>query len=98
MSEHTAPVEWKRETPDFDPEMKLAPHPGLNGGNRRIVELDFGMTDGLIAVSMRVCLACSLMVPFGLDSDREDGDPPRHEPVLVNRDEIEAAMAGAGRC
>jgi hypothetical protein len=40
MSEHTAPVEWKRETPDFDPEMKLALHPGLKGGNRRTVERD----------------------------------------------------------
>jgi hypothetical protein len=44
-------------TADFDLEMKLAPHPGLKGGNRRTVELDLGMTDRPIAVSMRFCLA-----------------------------------------
>jgi hypothetical protein len=98
MSDQTAQVEWKRETPDFDLETKSAPHPGLNCGHRRAVELGFGMANGLIAVSMRVCLACSFVIPFGLDSDREDADPPRHEPVLVNPDEVEAAMAGAERC
>jgi hypothetical protein len=64
MSEHTAPVEWKRGTADFDLEMKLAPHPGLKGGNRRTVELNLGMTDRPIAVSMRFCLACPFYGPI----------------------------------
>ncbi len=83
-------VGWQREVT-----LQLAPHPGLKGGNRRAVELDFGMTNGLIEVSMRVCLAYYFI--FQLDLVRE-ADPNRRELVLANRKEVEAAIAETRRC
>jgi hypothetical protein len=43
---------WHREVI-----LRLAPHPGLKGGKRRAVELDFGMTGGVVEVKTRLCLA-----------------------------------------
>lgn len=84
---------WQREIT-----LKLAPHPALKGGDRRAVELDFGMTDGTIEVSLRVCMAYYFMLQLGLDSDEEDAEPDSHHLVLVNRAEVEAAKKEAGRC
>jgi hypothetical protein len=84
---------WQREV-----SLRLAPHPGLKGGDRRAVELDFGMTDGSIEVSLRVCMAYYFMLQLGLNGDSTDAEPESHQLVLVNRDEVEAAMKEAGRC
>ncbi len=83
-------IGWQREVT-----LRLAPHPRLKGGNRRVVELDFGMSDGLLEVSMRVCLAYYFIRQLDVD---EDADPKRQELVLVNRDEVEDALKQAGRC
>jgi WYL domain len=89
----SADIGWEREVT-----LRLAPHPGLKGGHRRAVELDFGMTNGLIEVTMRVCLAYYFIFQLGLDSEPEGTDPASHELVLVNRNEVEAAIKKAGRC
>jgi len=86
-------VGWQREVT-----LKLAPHPELKGGNRRAVELDFGMSNGLIEVTMRVCMAYYFIFQLGLDSASKDAEPESHELVLVNRDEVEASIKEAGRC
>ncbi|MDR3638881.1 MAG: WYL domain-containing protein [Isosphaeraceae bacterium] len=84
---------WQREVT-----LKLAPHPGLKGGDRRAVDLDFGMTDGEIEVSMKVCMAYYFMLQLGLDDDQPVAEPDSHQLVLVNRAEVEAAKKEAGRC
>jgi hypothetical protein len=84
---------WQREVT-----LKLAPHPDLKGGERRAVELDFGMTGGTVNASMRVCMAYYFIRQLGLD-DSDDAEPGgSRQLVLVNREEVEAAMAEAGRC
>ena len=62
------------------------------------MELDFGMTGGVIEVSMRVCMAYYFMLQLGLDDDQADAEPDSHQLVLVNRPEVEAAKREAGRC
>ena len=76
----------------------LAPHPDLKDGNRRAVELDFGMTGGVVEVRTRVCLAYYFMLQMGLDYDPSKVDPKRQQVVLLNRDEVEAARREAGAC
>ncbi|MCA1684854.1 MAG: WYL domain-containing protein, partial [Planctomycetia bacterium] len=84
---------WQREVT-----LRLAPHPRLKGGDRRAVELDFGMTDGIVEVRMRVCMAYYFMHQLGLDGDGDDFEPESHQLVLLNRADVEAEMKAAGRC
>ena len=86
-------VGWQREVT-----LKLAPHPDLKDGNRRVVELDFGMVNGIVAVTTRVCMAYYFMRQMGLDRDLSKVLPERQQLVLVNRDEIEAAIKEADAC
>jgi len=73
--------------------LRLVPHPALEGGRRKVVELDFGMVDGFIEMKMRLCLAFYLERQFSLDRDPSDVEPERHQLVLANRDELIAARA-----
>lgn len=78
--------------------LKIAPHPALIDGNRRAIELDFGMVDGVVEVRTRVCLSSYLERHLGLDLDPSQVPPKRQQIVLVNRDEVEAARKAAGTC
>ncbi len=74
--------------------LRLAPHPKLKGGKRRVVELDFGMTDGFVELKIRLCLVFYLEKQFGLN---EASTEPEHHPVvLANRDELIKAKKVAG--
>ena len=86
-------VGWQREVT-----LRLAPHPVLKDGNRRAVELDFGMDGGFVEVTTRVCMAYYFMLQLGLDGDPSEVNPDRQRVVLVNRDEVDAALREAGRC
>lgn len=83
---------WTREIT-----LRLVPHPALEGGRRRIVELDFGMVDGVVEMKMRLCLTFYLERQFGLDRDPMSLEPERHQLVLANRDELLAARAELAR-
>lgn len=79
---------WTREVT-----LRLVPHPALEDGRRRMVELDFGMIGGFVEMKMRLCLAFYLERQFGLDRDPMSLEPERHQLVLANRDELLAARA-----
>ncbi|MBR9800809.1 WYL domain-containing protein [bacterium] len=99
-------IDEQAKPSDVDPEsdkawmvevtLKLKPHPGLKGGKRKVVELDFGMTDGVIEMTLRLCLAYYLERQFGLDRDPDHLEPERQQVVLANRDELMAARQLAG--
>lgn len=76
--------------------LRLAPHPTLKGGRRRVVELDFGMTDGFLELRMRLCLAYYFERQFGLDYDPLRLEPERYQVILANRDELVRARKEAG--
>lgn len=82
---------WMREIT-----LKLAPHPALKGGRRKVVELDFGMTEGIVELKVRLCLAYYLERQFGLNQNPEKLDPQKQQVVLSNRAELLAARKEAG--
>jgi hypothetical protein len=78
--------------------LKIGPHPALKDGKRRAIELDYGMVDGIVEVSTRVCLSSYLERHLGLDLDSSQIPPERQQVVLINRVEVEAARKEAGDC
>jgi hypothetical protein len=56
------PVGWHREVT-----LKIGPHPGMNDGKRRAMELDYGMVNGVVEVTTKVCLSAYLERHLGLD-------------------------------
>jgi len=82
---------WKREIT-----LRFEPHPDLAGGARKVIELDYGMTDGGVEITTRVCMTYYLERQFGIDSEAPPGTALRNQIVLVNRDELMAARAEIG--
>jgi len=79
-------IGWDREIT-----LRFAPHPDLKGGQRKAIELDYGMQDGDAEITTRVCLSYYLERQFGLDAESPKLKGERQQVVLVNRDELEAA-------
>jgi len=65
----------------------LAPHPDLSAGQRRAVELDYGMKRGRIVLRTRRALAFYVLRQLGLD--QTTNAPRAQHIVLLNRDKIE---------
>lgn len=89
----TDDIGWHREVT-----LTLAPHPAMIGGERRAIELDYGMENGAVQVTMRACMAYYFMRQLGLDSNPSDATPGRQHLVLNNKAEIESAMRETGVC
>lgn len=87
----TGDIAWQRLIT-----LRFAPHPELKDGKRKAVELDFGMTSGFVEITTRVCMSYYLERQFGLDSESPLAKAERHQIVLVNRDELEAARQEVG--
>lgn len=71
--------------------LRLGPHPRMTAGQRRAIELDYGMVDGVAEVMTRVCLSYYLERQLRLDLDPSTLPPERQQIVLLNRDEVESA-------
>jgi predicted DNA-binding transcriptional regulator YafY len=82
---------WKREIT-----LRFEPHPELKGGSRKAIELDYGMVDGFVEITTRVCLTYYLERQFGMDAEAPKAKGQRQQVVLVNRDELEVARREAG--
>jgi hypothetical protein len=68
--------------------MRLAPHPDLSEGQRRVIALDYGMKDGVVEVPIRLSLFYYFERQLCLDL--EDLEPARRQVVLLNKREIQA--------
>lgn len=75
--------------------LKLAPHPRLEGGRRKAVELDYGMAEGFAEVRVRKALLYYVTRQLGLDRDPDATPPEEYHVVLANKDEIEADRTSA---
>lgn len=84
-------IGWHREIT-----LRFVPHPGLKGGKRKAVELDYGMKNGVAEITTRVCLSYYLERQFGLDAESPLAKGERQQIVLANRDELEAARKEVG--
>jgi predicted DNA-binding transcriptional regulator YafY len=74
--------------------LKIGPHPRLTGGAREAIELDYGMENGVVAITTRACLSSYFERSLGLDLDPAQVPPDRQQVVLLNREEVETARAG----
>lgn len=73
----------------------IAPHPGLSKGQRRAIELDYGMQDGERAIEVPKTFLYYFLKRLGLDGDPSRKRPQDQHIVLVNRREVREAMGGA---
>jgi len=80
--------------PDLDHEwstyviLQLAPHPALTDHERKVVELDYGMSNGLAHIHTRACLFRYLEWHLRLDLDDMPRPAARNQVVLRNRAEV----------
>lgn len=79
-------IAWEREIA-----LRFVPHPDLEDGKRKAVEMDYGMMNGFAEITTRVCMSYYLELQFGLDLDSSQSKGERRQFVLVNTDELEAA-------
>ncbi len=75
----TADREWHEEV-----ELVIAPHPGLSSGARKIIELDYGMHDGRLAISVRAALFFYLRKRLGLSEKSWERSPETQQIVALN--------------
>jgi len=67
-------------------EVKIKPHPGLSANQKKIVERDYGMENGIGTIKVRAALYFYFERHLGLD--KESQQPQEQQIVLANRDEI----------
>jgi len=73
-------------------QLVLAPHPELTHGQKRVIELDYGMQDGRLIVHTRRALLFYLLQHLGLDPKLRT-TPQAKQVVLVNEGEIIPLLA-----
>ena len=69
--------------------LRLAPHPNLPDAHKRIIELDYGMEQGVREVRMKVAMV--YYFERHLCMDLKDVEPERQQVVILNREEVDAA-------
>jgi hypothetical protein len=68
--------------------IEIGPNPGLAPGQRKAIELDYGMRNGRLAIETRQCLAYYLLRRLGLHR-QTDGLPGNEQQViLLNREDL----------
>ena len=72
--------------------LRIGPHPELSQNQRRIVELDHAMTDGIAEIEVRKCLLFQNLKRLALDVDPAIRLPQDQQIVLVNADEIRSVL------
>lgn len=75
--------------------MRIGPHPRLGDAARKAIELDYGMENGELAITTRICLSFYLEKHLNLDIDPDSVRPERVQIVLLNRTEVEDARKQA---
>jgi hypothetical protein len=67
----------------------LAPHPALTEAQKRAIELDYGMVDGMVVMESRQALLFYTLNQFGFKKEGKDVEDGRaRQVVLQNRDEV----------
>jgi predicted DNA-binding transcriptional regulator YafY len=77
-------VEWHDKA-----ELKIIPHPKLSRPQQEAIGRDYGMTEGVLVLSIRIALAYYVIKRLNLDLDIDQIPPERQQIYLANRDEVE---------
>ncbi len=70
----------------------VGPHPDLTASQKKVVELDFGMTDGSLTLSVRYAMLFYALKRLGLLNATELQSPRTQHIVALNRDMLNAAI------
>jgi hypothetical protein len=76
--------------------LKIGPHPGLTEAQKRIIERDYGMTNGVAAIEVRAALVFYLIWGLRLEAGDMERPAKSQQIVLLNREEIEDAVGTSG--
>lgn len=71
----------------------MGPHPGLSEGQRKAVEADYSMTGGVAVIDVRSCFLWYFLKRFGLEGDAAAKRPQDQHLVLLNREDVMAALS-----
>lgn len=71
-------------------ELEIGPHPDLSLNQKRVIELDYGMQNGRVVISVRKALLYYALKRLGLDTDPSARKPQDQQIVLLNKDAIAA--------
>ncbi len=85
-------LEWNQSVT-----LKIGPHPGLSDAAKKAIELDYGMENGVLAVTTRLALLFYAERRMGLDFDPDTVSPNRQQIVLLNREEVEETHSAIRR-
>ncbi|MBF0584153.1 MAG: WYL domain-containing protein [Magnetococcales bacterium] len=90
--EHNTNPEEDREWHDVI-EVRIGPHPDLTENQRKAIELDYGMENGEMLISVRKGFLFYFLRRLGLDLDTNARQPRHQQIVLLNRDEVYSAFS-----
>jgi hypothetical protein len=68
--------------------LEIGAHPALSHGQRRAIELDYGMTDGQVIIPVRRALLYYALKRLGLDTEPTARRPQDQQIVLLNADKV----------
>ena len=71
---------------------KFKPHPKLKEPQKKIIERDYGMKNGIGSIKVRASLYFYLERHLGLDENCESRPPNEQQIVLINRKEIKEVL------
>lgn len=67
-------------------DVDLVPHPGLSDSQKKVIEADYGMTEGLVKISVRQALLPYILKRLNLVDERKK--PEEQQVILLNRAEV----------
>ncbi|WP_329889353.1 helix-turn-helix transcriptional regulator [Stenotrophomonas sepilia] len=79
-------VQWNRVI-----DIEIAPNPALSEGARRVIELDYGMSEGKLKLKCRQAMGYYLLARLGL-KEQENEAARSQQIVLANRTELAAYL------
>lgn len=90
-SEHglAGDAEWHKQVT-----VRIAPDPRLRPEQQEVVEVDYGMTAGVLEVSTRAKLVPYVLKLLHVDPNKELDDPTAQQIVVQNRDELAPWLFG----
>lgn len=68
--------------------LEIGPHPELSATQRRVIELDYGMTNGQVKIPVRRALLYYALKRLGLDTDPAARRPQDQQIILLNRKSV----------
>jgi predicted DNA-binding transcriptional regulator YafY len=75
--------------------VEITPHPQLTDNQKEVVAKDYGMRDGKAILSVRLAMLFYVLKRLGLLRDPEREKPRAQHIVLLNKEDVEAALKRA---